>query len=381
MKAIILSCATGGGHNAAAYALQEAFTARGHQAQVLDYLSLASPRVSKTVGESYVEMVKLSPQAFGAVYDIGMAVSTHVRRSPVYYANASMAGHLREYLAENPVDCILMTHLFAAETLTWMKRHGDKLPLTVAVGTDYTCIPFWEETDCDCYVLPHPEMVAEYLSRGFPRKKLFPLGIPVLSAFSQPFDRAMARKALALDPHKKVYLIVGGSMGAGNLTKLTRELVRRTGENDQLLIICGTNKRKCENMVHRYAGMSRMTVYGRTDKMRLLMAACDVIFTKPGGLTSTEAAVAGIPLVHIDPIPGCETVNRTFFVTHGMSVSGATPAEQAIAGFTLLHDEAALAAMHTAQAACIPHHAAADICRLTEDVLANGGALPIREDT
>ena len=34
------------------------------------------------------------------------------------------------------------------------------------------------------------------------------------------------------------------------------------------------------------------------------MAACDVFITKPGGLSSTEAAVAGIPLIHISPIPG-----------------------------------------------------------------------------
>ena len=43
------------------------------------------------------------------------------------------------------------------------------------------------------------------------------------------------------------------------------------------------------------------------------MKACDVLFTKPGGLTSTEGAVAGIPMVHTEPIPGCETANRKFF--------------------------------------------------------------------
>lgn len=37
------------------------------------------------------------------------------------------------------------------------------------------------------------------------------------------------------------------------------------------------------------------------------MAAADVLFTKPGGLTTTEAAVKGIPIVHTRPIPGCET--------------------------------------------------------------------------
>ncbi|MCD7834124.1 MAG: hypothetical protein LUH00_09075 [Lachnospiraceae bacterium] len=50
------------------------------------------------------------------------------------------------------------------------------------------------------------------------------------------------------------------------------------------------------------------------------MAASDILSAKPDGLISTEAAVAGIPLIHVSPIPGCETKNRAFFAGHGMSV-------------------------------------------------------------
>ncbi len=44
------------------------------------------------------------------------------------------------------------------------------------------------------------------------------------------------------------------------------------------------------------------------------MDACDVIYTKPGGLTSTESLVKNIPIVHTAPIPGCETANLHFLV-------------------------------------------------------------------
>ncbi|MDD7220097.1 MAG: hypothetical protein PUI16_08985 [Clostridia bacterium] len=69
------------------------------------------------------------------------------------------------------------------------------------------------------------------------------------------------------------------------------------------------------------------------------MKACDVLFTKPGGLTSTEAAVAGIPIVHTDPIPGCETANRKFFIKLGMSSSDFTPKGQAEQGLYLMYDQ------------------------------------------
>lgn len=41
MKVLILSCNTGGGHNAAAQAIAEAIREHGDCAEVLDYLSLA----------------------------------------------------------------------------------------------------------------------------------------------------------------------------------------------------------------------------------------------------------------------------------------------------------------------------------------------------
>ena len=83
--------------------------------------------------------------------------------------------------------------------------------------------------------------------------------------------------------------------------------------------------------------------------MPLYLKACDVIFTKPGGLTSTEAAVSGIPIVHIRPIPGCETENRRFFRMLGMSVSGKTAIGQVVSGVRLIHDEKKVKRMLEAQ--------------------------------
>lgn len=79
------------------------------------------------------------------------------------------------------------------------------------------------------------------------------------------------------------------------------------------------------------------------------MAAADVLFTKPGGLSSTEAAVRRVPLVHTDPIPGCETKNRAFFVSRGMSVTGAHQKELAEAGISLARDDVRQIAMRDAQ--------------------------------
>ena len=124
---------------------------------MLDYLKLAGEKVSRTVGNVYVETVKIAPGLFGLLYKIGMLVSRLLRRSPVYYVNGKMAVYLAAYLKKHPADVIVMPHLYPAETITYMKRKGMKLPLTVAVMTDYTCIPFWEETDCELLYDSAPE--------------------------------------------------------------------------------------------------------------------------------------------------------------------------------------------------------------------------------
>ena len=77
-------------------------------------------------------------------------------------------------------------------------------------------------------------------------------------------------------------------------------------------------------MKKEFCKQPRVQILGFTTQMSLYLKACDVLFTKPGGLTSTEAAVTGVPMIHTAPIPGCETVNRKFFMKAGMSWSAIT---------------------------------------------------------
>ena len=100
MKVLILSCKTGGGHDAAGMALKEELESRGHQGIMFDYLVLAGQKVSNAVEDVYVNTVKKTPHVFGAVYNIGMAVSRIARKSPVYYVNSRMAKYLQPYLEE-----------------------------------------------------------------------------------------------------------------------------------------------------------------------------------------------------------------------------------------------------------------------------------------
>lgn len=372
MKVLILSCKTGGGHDAAGMALKEELESRGHQGIMFDYLVLAGQKVSNAVEDVYVNTVKKTPHVFGAVYNIGMAVSRITRKSPVYYVNSRMAKYLQPYLEEENFDAVLMPHLYPAETLTYMKRKGIRLPLTLAVMTDYTCIPFWEETECDYYIIPYEELTETCVKRGMPREKLLPLGIPVSRRFRLKADKKKAREYLGFPSEKKIYLLMGGSMGAGDLEKLTERLWKEVGGRDCVAIICGSNKKIFQKLKKKYGGEKNFFIIGKTRQMELYMKACDIIYTKPGGLTSTEAAVSGIPIVHTAPIPGCETANRKFFEKHKMSLSPRTIDRQVAEGIRLLESPERVQAMVEAQRNCISGKAAAKIVDFLEKSVSAG---------
>lgn len=361
MKALILSCNTGGGHNAAARAIAENFRAHGDEAVVLDYLKLAGEKVSDAVGNVYVETIKKAPGIFGLVYKLGMLVSRLFWRSPVYYVNGKMAKYLRAYLKAHPVDVVIMPHLYPAETLTYMKRRKVKLPLTVAVMTDYTCIPFWEETDCDYYMIPHESLAKGFVRRGIPAEKLYASGIPVAAACSSQTGKKEARDALGLPQKKRYILMAGGSMGAGAMGKLVHRLIARMRKNEHLILICGSNENLYRQMLAEHGDKGNVTVLRSVNNMPCYLKACDIVYTKPGGLTSTEAAVAGIPIVHTRPIPGCETKNRVFFRKNGMSVTAHTDYGLVKKGLKILRSPESGNAMTVAQRQVIEQQSAEKI--------------------
>lgn len=344
MKALILSCNTGEGHNSAGKAIKEALEKAGHQVVMLDYMRLAGDRVSDCVGGVYINVAKYAPHLFGFVYKLGLWISSDRRKSPVYYANARMAKTLQKYLSENHYDVIVMPHLYPAETLTYMKNHNmltENIPM-ISVGTDYTCIPFWEETDCDAYVIPHQDCAKEYISRGIPKEKLYPYGIPVKQVFGRQCNKARLnclRKKLGIKEKEKVFLVMSGSMGFGKIQIFTKQLNSRCRNGQHIIVICGNNNRLKKVLKRRFGKKRHIHIIGFTNHVADYMDISDVVYTKPGGLTSTEVMVKNRPMVHTAPIPGCETENVRFFTERGMSVYAHRIRQQIELGFTLAENE------------------------------------------
>ncbi len=363
MNILILSCGTGGGHNAAAFAVEEEAKRRGDQAVLMNPYDLRDEKIAQRVDSAYISIAQASPRGFGAIYAIGNAYRRLPWRSPVYFANSRAAEALERYLQQHPTDAIVMTHLYPAEMITYLRNHGTALPKTIFVATDYTCIPFTEECELDAYVTPSPMLTAEFAARGIPEEKIYPFGIPVRSAFRESLTREQARERLGLDSDRRYLLISGGSIGAGNLEKAIALLLELTrGTDFRLIAVCGSNASVRRQLVKRFGDQADFL--GSTDKMAAYLRACDLYFTKPGGLSTTEAAVAEVPLALLPPIPGCESRNLSFYVNASMAVPAPLRRSELEKALALLDSPVQLAHMRQCQRRYIPKDSAAHICNL-----------------
>ncbi len=361
---MILTCGTGGGHNSACAAVEEELQKRGHNVKTLNPYLLKDTKTADTIDNAYISLVQKAPSAFGMVYRLGDAYRRLPVSSPVYYLNRLMVPRLENFIRENNCDAVVMTHLFPAEIITNMKRLGKEVPKTYFIATDYTCIPFTEETDCDYYIIPARELTEEFASRGIPRERIVPLGIPVRQQFRNKMSRSEARRRLGLEPDKKYILIAGGSIGAGQIQEIVPALLEHYDDTVRLIVICGNNHALYQNLERAYKERCILLEY--TSQMAEYMRACDLFLSKPGGLSSTEAAVAGVPLIHISPIPGCETQNMKFFEQNGMCLAAGSFKKQMLEDCDRLLEGTAQRKMRLNQHRTIPADAASAICRLME---------------
>lgn len=321
MKVLVLSCGTGEGHNSAAKAIIEELKLRNISSELKDILSFGNKKQEVIVKSFFNNIAIKSPKFFGMMYKAGDIVSNNKVKSPVYFANILYANKIKKYIEENKINIIICTHLFPMETLTYLKINNKIDIKCYGISTDYTAIPFIEETKLDGYFIPSEKLQKEFIDKKIRKDKIYSTGIPVLKKFSIGLEMKEARKYLKLDLDKKIILIMTGGMGCGNLVEIIDLLLRKTSDNVLFLVLTGKNKEKYESIMKRYNN-AKVKPIEFTNDIHIYMKAADILITKPGGLSITEASVSNKPMINSFAIPGCETKNALFFEKYGMSFNG-----------------------------------------------------------
>lgn len=358
---LILTCSTGEGHNSAAHALQSALFAAGIASEVADPVSFQSERMQHAVASLYNNMIKKTPAVFGAIYKLGDLYSSTNLPSPVYWANAQYAQALQKFIITKAFDAVICTHLYGMEVMTAIREKGQLHIPCYGVLTDYVCIPFIEETHMDLYFVSCDRARQDLIDKGIPARKIVVSGIPVHERFVNHPSKSASRMQLHIPPEKKIFLVMTGGVGCENMIGLCNELVKHLKNDAEVYVLTGKNQNLKQRLDSKYGLEPRFHTVPFTRQVATYMAAADVLLSKPGGLSSTEAAVANIPLVHIHAIPGCETYNARFFSENGMSMHASNDKQAVIYAQQLAYDKETADLMVQAQQRYIPNHAAATI--------------------
>ena len=364
MKVLLLSCNTGEGHNSAARAIAEELGRRGIENVKVDPLSFLSEWIEKTTSHAYNSLIKHTPKAFGVMYKTADIISETKVSSPVYYLRAGYAKKLHDYIVDNGFDAVISVHLFGMEAMAGVRKTtGLDIPF-YGVMTDYTVYPFTAESKQDGYFASHPELAEALAEKGIDPTIIHPTGIPVRAAFAETMPQSEAREYLDLPQDKKMLLVMTGGVGCEPMLKLCDKVVEAAGGEAFACVMVGKNEDLRQKIEGRYGKNGAVRAIPFTTEVNLYMKAADVLITKPGGLSSTEAAVANVPLVHVREIPGCETDNVRFFGTHGLSLAADSDEQAVEYALKLAHDPTAATAMRQAQRATINPFAARDIVRI-----------------
>ncbi len=332
MKVLILSCNAGQGHNSAAKAVAEQLTEMGHECAVKDVLEYISKGYSKFVCGSYVKIVLYTPRAFGATYKFWKKRSkADGMKSFSYFTNMMCCKKMYDDIVSQGFEAVVCTHIFAGQAVTHLKhKYKLELPLYI-ISTDYSFCPYFNEIDVTKYFIPMEQVKEEFIQKDVPEEKLIPTGIPVSSRFwpEENPDKVKYKKQLELDVNGRYCLMMSGSMGYGDLYELTDRILEQNIPNVHVVVICGNNTKIKKEFDEKYAQDDRVLAIGYTEKVDLYMKASDVVITKPGGLSSTEAMVCNVPLILTKPIPGCETENYELLTSLGTAI-GATKTQAAV---------------------------------------------------
>jgi 1,2-diacylglycerol 3-beta-galactosyltransferase len=313
-KILVLFSDTGGGHRSAAEAVIEALEEKYAGTFVLDMVDVFkayAPYPLNRMPELYPTMVKVPN-----LWRLGYRVVDGRRRSRWMMDTLWpwIRPAAKQLVREHPADLVFCVHpLFNAPVL---RALGKRRPPFITAVTDLITAPnYWFHRRVDVCVVPTEEVRRSALRNGLHREQVVLLGLPISNKFLRTEEKASLRQKLGWPPNRPVVLIVGGGEGMGPLFDTARAIMY-TSPECALVVITGRNE-KLRHQMENVEWTVPIRIYGFVSNMPEFMNAADILVTKAGPGTISEALACGLPMVLYSRIPGQEDGNVRYVVEEG----------------------------------------------------------------
>jgi processive 1,2-diacylglycerol beta-glucosyltransferase len=365
-RIIILSASVGAGHVRAAQAIQTALARQipGAAIEHLDVLELTNAPFRRAYGKGYFRAAQRAPRFVGWMYDFLDHPNDHgaAALTRQFFERLNFK-RLSRLLTDRPWDLAICTHFLPAALIARLRRRElINYPQAVVV-TDFDVHGMWVSRPTERFFVASDEAKVNLASQDVDHRDIRVTGIPIEPAFAEPVDRKEAARKLNLAIDRPIILQLAGGFGIGSIERIHRGICQ-IDQPLQIVVVTGRNTKAAETLsAVECPSRHPRTILGFTDQMRLLLAAADLVVTKPGGLTSAESIASSCPMVIVEPIPGQEDRNADFLLENGCAIKVNNLASLHHKLSTLLDDPHRLLRMRAAASNASRPNAAADVAR------------------
>lgn len=322
-KILILSGELGDGHKQAALAIQEAASLYqpNIEAEIVDFMKWTHPHLHSFGKFFYKQWVHRFPGLYGYLFQKTRPDNSFSQ----LFKKVKMFDLQRmlNLLDEIKPTVVVSTFPPAAAAMSLLKCQGLTEVPTVTVITDHTDHSYWIHPGTDQYIVGSEEVRKALKKYNLGDQQIVVTGIPVKPRFAQTFDRSMLRQKFGIEAKQPTVLVMGGGFGI-----ISKELTSLLWSSNypspvHFIVVCGRNEKLCKQLserLRREPTRNKLSLYGYCDHVEELMAVSDLIVTKPGGLTTSEAITMGLPMLLHNTLPGQEQDNASYLMRNGMAV-------------------------------------------------------------
>ncbi|GMQ57905.1 glycosyltransferase [Vallitalea sediminicola] len=310
---VIVSASTGYGHNQVAGALKLEFEEKGYEAIIVEPLKEVSKSLDILVSDGYKILATLMPKMYGTIYKISNNETMNKPVAKIFIK--ALRDKIEEIVDFENARMIISTHPLLVDVISSLKGDGIIDIPFLSIVTDFLPHQSYISDNVDAYLVGSSYTKNGIVARGISPDKVYSYGIPIKRIF---------REDVITEKKEDIFtiLLMGGSMGVSSIKKALKNLLN-IEDKLKIIVVCGNNdtlKNSIDEKYSEYIPNKYIEILGFTDKIPELMELSDVIITKPGGLTVTEALTKNIPMIIPYFIPGQEEENAEVLVNAGAAI-------------------------------------------------------------
>ncbi len=254
----------------------------------------------------------------------------------------------QQFVIDQRADLIISTHPIATSVVNHLKAKRLITTELLVTFSDWHTQRFWTFPFVNKYLVATSEQMTDLVDIGYKKDQIVVTGMLLSEHFYTELNKNEARLSLDLPLDKKVILVMGGGKG----WRVEEHIVSlgQLKTTAYIIVIGGSEERKTqiENYVREYVSRpARFVVTGFVDTAPYFVAA-DLLVSKLGGLTTSQAFLRRLPVLPVSILPGQEDENLKFLKKSNSVLSTDKREDLAVIVDDLLSDQTKLEETSTA---------------------------------